>query len=149
MLSPNRDFSKALCTRLRASSVSPLCIYIDGKKTGLAINHGDGGVTLFEFISKEAREAFEAAAQKWAVGSGKEDAHEPGALFLESMLQALEDQKRKEINAKRGMPITVHCYAGAKYGEGLWEKDFYLGASDEETLKKALAENKVVEWRRI
>ena len=124
-------------------------IYIDGKKAGLAINHGDGGATLFEFASRELRERFMAAAKKWAVARGKENATEPEGLLVEAKLQELEDQKHKEFYAKKGMPITVRCFAGVKYGEDAWEKEFYVGATDEEALKKALREHHVVEWRRV
>lgn len=124
-------------------------VYIDGQKAALAINHGDGGSTLFEFVSPEMKEKFEVATKKWAAARGKGDALEPEGLFIEAKLSELEGQKRKEMNAKKGLPITVLCFAGVKYAEDAWEKEFYLGAKDEASLKQALTENKVVEWRRI
>jgi hypothetical protein len=126
-------------------------IYIDGKRAALAINHGDGGATFLEFVSTEAKEKFEAAAKRWAVGKGKEYAEyaDLASLFIEALLQGVEEQQRKEANARRGMPITVLCFAGEKYGPDQWEKEFYLGATDETALKEALAKYKVVEWRRL
>ena len=124
-----------------------LCI--DGQKAALAINHGDGGPTLFEYFGPEAKEKFEAAARKWAAARGKEAALEPEGLYIEAKLDELEGQKRKEANARRGLPITVLCYAGVKHAEDAWEKEFYLGAKDEASLKEALAKNSVVEWRRV
>lgn len=124
-------------------------VYIDGKKTALAINHGDGGMTFFEYVNPELKVRFQAAAKRWVTSKGREDAFEPEGLFLEAKLKDLEDQKAKAANAKKGLPITIICFAGARYAEDAWEKEFYLGVKDEASLKNALVENKVVEWRRV
>jgi hypothetical protein len=40
-------------------------LYLDGKKIGWARNDGRGGCDFYDFVSRDAREAFEAYVEEW------------------------------------------------------------------------------------
>jgi hypothetical protein len=109
----------------------------NGKTVAQIVAAGDGGETRYYFSDRMEEKAF------------RETVGKDADLFVENLVNRMDDLKVKARYAKKGFPITLLGHKGQKFAEGMWSDDFYIAVKTEDGIEAAVKKYGAKEWERI